>query len=65
MVEQQHFYPLVFIDEIAIQNPYYLTLLKQANRDALTKIPNRRYFYEQLPKEIKRSEIDIEGQSLS
>ncbi len=55
VVELQHSHPLVFIDEIAIQNPYYLTLLKQANLDALTKIPNRRYFYEQLPKEIKRS----------
>ena len=29
--------------------------MKQANLDALTKIPNRRYFYEQLPKEIKRA----------
>ena len=53
VVELQSCHPLVFIDEIAIQNPYYLSLLKQANLDALTKIPNRRYFYEQLPKEIK------------
>lgn len=55
VVELQSCHPLVFIDEIAIQNPYYLSLLKQANLDALTKIPNRRYFYEQLPKEIKRA----------
>ncbi|MBI5181849.1 MAG: diguanylate cyclase [Nitrospirae bacterium] len=55
VVELQRSHPLVFIDEIAVQNPYYMSLLQQANLDALTRIPNRRYFYEQIPKEIKRA----------